>query len=33
MFIKPSLLHLVSLIEFIKFAEENKFTPSQAYDM
>jgi hypothetical protein len=33
MFIKPSLLHLVSLIEFIKFAEENRFTPSQAYDM
>jgi len=33
MFIKPSLLHLVSLIEFIKFAEDEGFTPSRAYDM
>jgi hypothetical protein len=33
MFIRPSLAHLISLIEFIRLAEQEGFTPFQAVDM
>jgi len=30
MCIKPSMMHILSMIEFLKLAQEEGFTPSQA---